>query len=277
MFNLLKKLLEPLKSGGDKKSIKLYEFHNSNYDAYKKDGTIFRNEVVFPMQTGTSISSKILDMLHDNDGENISELNKSFCEYTALFQIWKNQTSDYVGISHYRRCLNFGKPLKEENNGMVRVELDKIAKVKKFCLNKNLLKQNCEKFDLILPKKSYLSSSLKKHYASCHSKEDFAIMEKAIKNLYPDKADIYQKIFDEIDYIYVGGLFLTKHSLFVELMEFVFPILFECQKHIKVLDDPYQARVFAFLGERLLTAFFTYLIKEREVNYAEKQMIFFYQ
>ena len=46
----------------------------------------------------------IRDYLRDNTGDNISEKNPYYCELTAMYWIWKNDSSSkYISIEHYRR------------------------------------------------------------------------------------------------------------------------------------------------------------------------------
>ena len=46
-------------------------------------------------------------MIPDDAGENISAWNRSYCELTAQYWAWKNDTAAWQGLFHYRRYLIF--------------------------------------------------------------------------------------------------------------------------------------------------------------------------
>ena len=81
-----------------------------NYVITHKSTFIPANDYLTPIQVGSCHHDHINGYLHDDEGDNISELNKDYCELTGMYWIWKNRNRgvDYVGISHYRRylCLN---------------------------------------------------------------------------------------------------------------------------------------------------------------------------
>ena len=56
------------------------------------------------IQAGAALTPVRVGDFQDNTGDNISEKNRQYCELTALYWIWKNQTADYYGLEHYRRA-----------------------------------------------------------------------------------------------------------------------------------------------------------------------------
>ena len=77
--------------------------------------------VYIPLQVGRALAED-LGYVGDYTGDHISEKNKSYCELTGMYWIWKNiRTSDYVGICHYRRY-----PVNDNNVIMNEVEYEEI-------------------------------------------------------------------------------------------------------------------------------------------------------
>ena len=66
-----------------------------------KPSFVPNNPYLFPIQVGAALAGKRLDgMLYDDEGENISDKNKSYCELTAQYWAWKNIEADYYGFFH---------------------------------------------------------------------------------------------------------------------------------------------------------------------------------
>ncbi|GAB7217995.1 hypothetical protein OS42_46090 [Dickeya oryzae] len=65
---------------------------------------------MFLFMSGAGTVKKKLNCIGDDVGDSISQLNSSFCELTALYWIWKNDTAPIVGLVHYRR---YFRPIKK--------------------------------------------------------------------------------------------------------------------------------------------------------------------
>lgn len=81
-----------------------------------KRAKVIHNAIMEPIQLGCFFNEKKFDnMLHDDDGDNISQLNAMYCELTAQYWAWKNLDLDYYGFCHYRRYFNFSNNNYKEN------------------------------------------------------------------------------------------------------------------------------------------------------------------
>ena len=66
------------------------------------------NSLIFQVQVGSALADHHIEgILHDDEGENISKKNRSYCELTAQYWAWKNLQADYYGFFHYRRYMSF--------------------------------------------------------------------------------------------------------------------------------------------------------------------------
>lgn len=59
------------------------------YVVCHKPSYVPENPYLYPIQVGTALSgSKLEGMIHDNEGDNISDRNKTYCELTAQYWAW---------------------------------------------------------------------------------------------------------------------------------------------------------------------------------------------
>lgn len=186
--------------------------------------------VYLPLQVGKSAHPEsCLGFETDDSGDNISELNPYFSELTGLYWIWKNCTSKYKGIVHYRR--HFSRPglfnTLGFRNGFVR-----IAREDDF---RSLLK----KYDIIVPRpRNYVIETVYSHYAHTLPVEQLDTTREILNGFCPK----YLKAFDEqmkSRKAHMFNMFIMRDSLMNEYCSWLFPILDELMKCID--PDKYDA------------------------------------
>jgi len=186
--------------------------------------------------------------LTDDQGDNISDKNSSYCELTGMYWIWKNldQVKDNVGISHYRRYFSDKSKLAEYIETML------TGKVTPLSLSKaeSYLKDH----DWIVPEKIALEDGEKdlyENYVNAHYKKDLEATKNAIKKLYPEYEATFDKVFASDEFSQFNMCYTSKEE-YAAYCQWLFDILFEVEKQIDITDyDAYQSRVFGFLAERL--------------------------
>ena len=198
--------------------------------ASHKPDKIYHDNVYTPIHVGRSISrykDEMADMMGDDTGDNISEKNPAYCELTATYWAWKNlQDVEYVGLAHYRRY--FETKLSENN-------VDAIF-------------DTC---DVILAVPNLHDKYLEIKLARVLSLEDEVILLSVIKKLYPDyEQDVINYLYDFKDYPF--NMFVMRRDMFNAYCKFLFSILFECERRMRVISYTCSSRRFGYIAEFLL-------------------------
>lgn len=239
--------------------------------AYHKESEVYKNDIYTPIHVGKALSSKELGFPGDDTKQNISKKNPNYCELTGLYWAWKNNIfseSEYIGFCHYRRYFVtdaqkpsiFGKIIKKVNrkiNGEVISEFSLDNEINNF--HKWLDKQE---FDVLLPYPIRYNKTIRKQYSENHYGEHLDIIRDIIGEKTPEILDSFDYIMNQNELSF-ANMFIMRKKYFDEYMEWLFDILFDFERKIEIPKDPYQARIFGFLSERLLNVYVHY-IRSRE-------------
>ena len=189
------------------------------------------------------------EYLRDDTGINIANKNPNFCELTGLYWIWKNDTFDLdeiTGIVHYRRYFTTEKEYFQYTyfNRMPHIlAYDSITKA--VSVN-----------DIILPKKKKAVRTTREVYAFQHLEEDVDLLRNSIPTVCPEYLSSFDQAMSAREYYY-GNMMICRKRLLDQYCEWMFPVLFELEKHIDLnkYRDNYQKRVYGFLSERMVKVF----------------------
>ena len=201
-----------------------------------------------PLLVGADFNPNPMGYLCDNTGDNISSSNKSFCELTGMYWLWKNCTDRYIGISHYRRYFS-DKP----NLNMVRLEalLSNAPRV----ISTQKLDSYLESYDWIVPQEEAVSGdrlTVYEQFSDAHNIEDLEKAKKIIQKLYPEYIEAFNEVMTNTKMSKFNMLYTSKKQ-YDNYCEWLFKILFSLEKQTDISTyDEYQQRLYGFIAERLL-------------------------
>jgi len=186
--------------------------------------------------------------------KNISNKNYSFCELTGLYFMVQNDDAEILGLEHYRRLFFKRKFFLFKYPFLKQKDIEKLLK----------------NYDLILPQKSYMGCSVFEQYKKEHIIDDMLKIKDIILKKYPDYIKSFENIMNQ-NSMYFCNMFIGKSKIIKEYAKWVFDILFELEKQIKIDDrDDYQKRVFGFLSERLFNVWIDY---HKKLKIIEKPVV----
>lgn len=198
----------------------------------------------------------------DDAGENISHKNLNFCELTALWWMAHHAQDDILGLVHYRRFFSFA-PCHNPFLDHYRMEADnpRLGAM----LRTEDVPALLDGYDILLPRKQYFNEGIAGQYRKFHRAEDLEAMETVFHEHHPEDAETFRRVMQgHQEYSY--NMFVARREVFCAYVAWLFDILDDVAERITVSEDPYQARVFGFLSERLMSVFvLTHHLRVREL------------
>lgn len=199
-----------------------------------------------PIQVGAALTDQCICEIRDDRGDSISYKNRQYCELTALYWIWKNDASAYVGLGHYRRHFELDKE-----------QLERLA---------------CSDIDVVLTIPILDFPSVGEVYRRDHVGQDWSVMMEAVRVLAPE----YEMVAIETqsgNFYYGYNMFIMRREILEHYCAWLFPILAYCEMHCEEKKDVYQNRYIGFLAEHLMSIYFLYHEKEYKIVHAIKHFI----
>lgn len=238
-----------------------------------------------PVQAGAALAQRRLaGMLHDDEGEQISGKNRSYCELTVQYWAWKNLKADYYGFFHYRRYLNFARAYPVGPDGKLPVrrwqpykEADSIRDAHRACsLDEAYMRRLIRSYDVITVLSERMNVTVYEQYCQFHSKADLDRMIGILKKRHPEYRTCCEQYLQGRQ-IYFCNMYILKRREFYAYMEWLFPLLeeFESQTDVSSCSKK-QLRSIGYLAERLFGIYFTKLKKDPDIRCCELGYVIFH-
>ncbi|MBP3884420.1 MAG: DUF4422 domain-containing protein [Olsenella sp.] len=238
-----------------------------------KGGVKFpESDLVYPIEVGAALHKKKIEgILHDDEGENISEKNPRYCELTAQYWAWKNADADYYGFMHYRRYFSFNQGEEFETNhfGDILMDANDDNTLKLLGYGDDeKIRSIIEQYDLIVPQKGCFVDNATIGDAYAHAweqhKEDLDCVLEIIDERHPEFSGVVRDYLNQTEGYYCN-MFIMRKELFEDYSAWLFDILEEHERRRGDALDSYDVttnRVSGYLAERLCGAYLTWLTQQ---------------
>ncbi len=253
---------------------------------YHKPAVLLKDEILTPIHLGRALATEASkdgemskedfewmckNMIGDDTGDNISHLNRYFCELTGIYWAWKNYDKlgnpDYIGFMHYRRhflqdkfcdLFNISGP----ENYFYHIERYNLCYsdiIKDLPLYKDI-------YDLIIPRIYNVNNNIyhkKTIYddfsAYCDYPEVLIDFEEIIKKYFKEYSSFANNYYKQNSY-YFCNMFIMKKELFFNYCNFVFNVIFiiydKYKYRIKKNNRIQSQRTLAWLSEHITSIFY---------------------
>ena len=205
-----------------------------------------------PILVGAVKSANPDHYLADDEGDNISIKNPSFCELTGLYWMWKHTTDETVGLAHYRRYFS-----KYSNRGQM--YLATLVKGQVRPVAETELTKLLQNFDWVVAEPEVGGpGTIKEQFGTFHESDDLQTTRQVISEISPEVLPSFDQVMNQKQ-ISFYNMFYTRRREMTAYCEWLFKVLFEVERRTDISNyDAYQQRLYGFLAERLLNVWLTY-------------------
>lgn len=238
-----------------------------------------QNKIIRPIQVGAALNKRLDGMAYyDDEGENISAMNKKYCELTGIYYAWKNVDADYYGFFHYRRYFSFS-PKKNTLTSYVE-DLAKSSDgdvIKKYKMDEESIINAVKDYDVLMQKPYYIFITNRFMYTLAPSgkTKDLDFCLDVIKRDFPHIYKIAKR-YMHCPMSYTCNMFIMKKEIFNDYCNFLFHILKKFDEEVDCSSyTPVQYRVCGYLAERLTGVYWYYLKKQKKYKLKTMSRIFF--
>ncbi len=245
------------------------------YVASHKQTYVPVHPFLMPLQIGTALHEPLNGYLHDNGGENISRKNKSYCELTGQYWVWKNEQADYYGFYHYRRYFSF----RQEKYPYVIYNYPDTVTLDSMGYQPELMEPFINRYDIIVPEAENMHETAWQNYsrAPYHYVEDLKLIAELVKEQHPGYAKAVDAYLNNTK-LYLKNMYIMKHELFHQYCSWLFPLLEEFDRRNnweKYKNHTAAMRVDGYLAERLFGIWYTHLKQTDNVKSCELSRVHF--
>lgn len=225
------------------------------------------NEPYYPIHVGKAVHPEVdLGIQCDNEGDNISEKNGSYCELTGLYWAWKNlKDVDVIGLCHYRRYFDFHNqcqypfPCVPNNSG----SLDNVD----LSIPDDII-EKVSQGDVVMSRPVIYPYSLQLEYCSSQLSTDFQVLKEHFDNLETEEMrDAFYEVMYRGNKMSPFNMFIMSWKDFDAYCSWLFPLLADVESKIDITHySTMQKRVFGFMAERLMCVYMTAKKKNKVIH-----------
>lgn len=212
------------------------------------------DEIYLPVQVGSQEKESI-GFQRDDEGDNISAKNPSFCELTGLYWAWKNLTCDYLGLAHYRRHFTLKMRKGSDKNKTAEEKMKEV-------LHTEEVEKLTMQYPIILPqKRNYYIETLYSHYAHSHYAVHLDVTREIIRERHPEYLAAFDAVMKQRSG-YMFNMYIMRKDLSDQYCEWLFDILFELEKRMEGSElSTFQGRFYGRVSEIIFNVWLKYQVE----------------